>query len=72
MNIISVILYCFLIILIELILYFYTCGVISSIRFKKKYNIKTSISAEELITHITVYTFSIINMSVCIWALFNI
>jgi hypothetical protein len=72
MNIISVILYCFLIILIELILYFYTCGVISSIRFKKKYNVKTSLSAEELTSHVVVYTLCIMNIGVCIWALFNI
>jgi hypothetical protein len=72
MNIISVILYCFLIIFIGLILYFYTNRVISSIRFKKKYNIKTSISAEELISHVVVYTLCIMNISVCIWALFNI
>lgn len=72
MNNISVMLYCFLIILIELILYFYTNGVISSIRFKKKYNIKTSISIEELISHVVIYTLCIMNIGVCVWALFNI
>lgn len=59
-------------ILIVLVLFFYTKGIISSIQFKKKYNIKTSISSDEIISHVMVYTSSFMIISACIWALFNI
>lgn len=62
----------FIIILIIFVLFFYTKGIISSIQFKKKYNIKTSTSSVEIICHILVYTFSLVNIGICVWALFNI
>lgn len=64
--------YFLLITLIVLVLFFYTKGIISSIQFKKKYNIKTSISSDEIISHVIVYTSSFMSISACIWALFNI
>lgn len=64
--------YLLLIILIVLVLFFYTKGIISSIRFNRKYNIKTSISSDETTSHIVVYTLILINIGICVWALFNI
>lgn len=62
----------YLLILTVFILFFYTKGIIKSIQFKKKYNIKTGISSVEIICHIIAYTFGFIDISVCIWALFNL
>lgn len=64
--------YLFLIFFSLGILWFYTDSNISSIRFKRKYNIKPSMTSVEIITGITVYTLSIINISICVWALFGI
>ena len=61
-----------IIIFIIIVLFFYTKGIISTIQFKKKYNIKTSTSSVEIICHILVYTFSLVNIGICVWALFNI
>ena len=61
-----------IIILIIFVLFFYTKGIILTIQFKKKYNIKTSTSSVEIISHILVYTFSLVNIGICVWALFNI
>lgn len=55
-----------------LILFSYTKGIVSSIRFNKKYNIKPSICSDEIIGHIVVYTLILINIGICVWALFNI
>lgn len=64
--------FCFILIfLILVVLYFYTKSIISSIHFKRKYNIKTSISHIEIIGHIIVYTLSLINIGICVWALFS-
>ena len=65
-----------IIILRLFVLFFYTKGIILSIRFKRIYNriynIKTSISSVEIIGHIIVYSLSIINISICVWLLFKI
>ena len=61
-----------IIIFIIFVLFFYTKGIILAIQFKKKYNIKTSTSSVEIIGHILVYTFSLVNIGICVWALFNI
>lgn len=63
--------YSVLIIFIVLIVFFYTKWIISSIRFNKKYNIKTSVSDVEIIGHIVVYTLSLINIGICVWELFK-
>lgn len=64
--------YSLLIILIVFILFFYTKGIISSIRFNKKYNIKPRICIDEIIGHVVIYTLIFLNIGVCVWALFNI
>lgn len=53
--------YLFLIIFTLCLLYFYT-----------KYNIKTNTSTGEIIIDIAVYTLSVINIGICVWALFGI
>lgn len=64
--------YLFLIIFTLGILFFYTKEIKSSIRFKRKNNIKTNNSSVEIITDIAVYTLSVINISICVWALLGI
>lgn len=63
--------YYLLIIFIVLVVFFYTKWIISSIRFERKYNIKTSVSDVEIISHVVVYTLSIINIGICVWELFK-
>lgn len=53
--------YLFLIVFSLCILCFYT-----------KYNIKTITSGVEKIIDIAVYTLSVINIGICVWALFGI
>ena len=60
--------YFLIIILIVFVLFFYTKGIMSSIRFKRKYNIKDSFT----IVHVVVYTISLIDIGICVWALFKI
>lgn len=64
--------YLFLIIFTLGILFFYTKEIKSSIRFKRKNNIKTNISSFDIISDTVVYTLSVINISICVWALFGI
>lgn len=64
--------YFLLIILIVFILFFYTKSIISSIRFRKKYNIKPYLCSDEIIGHVVTYTLIFLNIGVCVWALFNI
>lgn len=64
--------YLFLIFFSLGVLFFYTKELKSTIRFKRKYNIKTNTSSVEIITDIAVYTLSVINISICVWALFGI
>lgn len=64
--------YSLLIIFIVLVVFFYTKGIISSIRFNKKYNIKPRICIDEIIGHVVIYTLIFLNIGVCVWALFNI
>lgn len=64
--------YSLLIIFIVLVVFFYTKGIISSIRFRKKYNIKPYLCGDEIIGHVVIYTLIFLNIGVCIWALFNI
>lgn len=64
--------YSLLIIFLVLVVFFYTKGIISSIRFNKKYNIKPRICIDEIIGHVVIYTLSLLNIGVCVWALFNI
>lgn len=63
--------YICIIISIFSILCYCTYSTISSIRFKRKYNIKPIITSVQIIGHIVVYTAGIINIGICIWALFN-
>lgn len=64
--------YFLLIIFIVFVVFFYTKGIISSIRFRKKYNIKPYICSDEIICHVVTYTLIFLNIGVCVWALFNI
>lgn len=64
--------YSLLIIFMVLVVFFYTKGIISSIRFNKKYNIKPRICIDEIIGHVVIYTLIFLNIGVCVWALFNI
>ena len=69
----SVMIYYFLLIIfIVLGVFFYTKGIISSIRLKRKYNIKPYICIDEIIGHVVIYTLSFLNIGVCVCALFNI
>lgn len=61
-----------LIVFLVLVVFFYTKGIISSIRFNKKYNIKPRICIDEIIGHVVIYTLCFLNICVCVWALFNI
>ena len=61
----------FLLFFIVFLLCFHTDNMISSIRFKRKYNIRISISDVEIIAHIIIYTLGLINISISIWALLN-
>lgn len=63
--------YFILIFLTLCVLCFYAKSMISSILFKRKYNIKTSISNVEIIGLIVICTVGIINIGICVWALFN-
>lgn len=63
--------YICIIISIFLILCYCTYSTISSIRFKRKYNIKPIMTSVEIIGHIVLYTVGITNIGICIWALFN-
>lgn len=63
--------YIFIIISIFSILCYCTYSMISSIRFKRKYNIKPIMTSVQIIGHIVVYTAGIINIGICVWALFN-
>lgn len=63
--------YCILIFLTLCVLCFYAKSMISSILFKRKYNIKISISSVEIIGLIFVCIVGIINIGICVWALFN-
>lgn len=60
-----------IIILMMFVLYFYTKGIISSIQFTRKYNIKPCICSDDIISHIVIYTFILANIGICIWVLFN-
>lgn len=53
------------------ILCYCTYSMISSIRFKRKYNIKPSMTSVEIFGLIGIYTFGLINIGICVWALFN-
>lgn len=53
------------------VLCYYTKCVVSSIRFKRKYNIKPSMTSVEINGFILIYTVCFINIGICIWALFN-
>lgn len=64
--------YLFLIIFTLGILFFYTKELNSTIRFKRKYNIKTNTSSVEIITYIVVYTLYVINIGICVWTIFGI
>lgn len=64
--------YSLLIIFIVLVVFFYTKEIISSIRFRKKYNIKPYLCSDEIIGHVVIYTLIFLNIGVCVWALFNI
>lgn len=64
--------YSLLIIFMVLVVFFYTKGIISSIRFRKKYNIKPYFCSDEIIGHVVTYTLIFLNIGVCVWALFNI
>ena len=63
--------YICIIISIFSILCYCTYKMISSIRFKRKYNIKPSMTSVEILGHIVVYTVGLINIGICVWALFN-
>lgn len=63
--------YICIIISIFSILCYCTYSTISSIRFKRKYNIKPIMTSVQIIGHIVVYTAGIINIGICVWALFN-
>lgn len=63
--------YSCIIIFIFSILCYCTYSTISSIRFKRKYNIKPSMTSVEIIGLIVIYTVGLINIGICVWALFN-
>lgn len=63
--------YICIIISIFSILCYCTYSTISSIRFKRKYNIKPIMTSVQIIGHIVVYTAGIINIGICVWALYN-
>ena len=63
--------YSLLIIFLVLVFFFYTKGIISSIRFNKKYNIKPRICIDEIIGNVVIYTLCILNIGVCVWELFK-
>lgn len=63
--------YSCIIVFIFLILCYCTYSIISSIRFKRKYNIKPIMTDVQIIGYIVVYTVGIINIGICVWALFN-
>lgn len=63
--------YSCIIISIFSILCYCTYSMVSSIRFKRKHNIKPSMTSVEIFGHIVVYTGGIINIGICVWALFN-
>lgn len=52
-----------------LFLIFFSLGLLC---FYTKYNIKNNTSSVETIIDIAVYTLSVINISICVWALFGI
>ena len=64
--------YLFLIFFIAFLLCFYTKEYKSTIQFIRKYNLQTNTSSVNIIANIIVYTLGIIDISICIWALFNI
>lgn len=70
LNILNIMIYS-CIIFVFLALCYCTYSIISSIRFKRKYNIKPTMTSVEIIGHIVVYTVGIINIGICVWALFN-
>ena len=53
------------------LLCFYTKCVVSSIQFKRKYNIKPNITSVEIIGIIVIYTIGLIDIGICVWPLFN-
>lgn len=65
---------CFILLVLSFwLLCFYTkCIVAKTIRFKRNHNLKIMFSDVEIITHIVVYTFGIMDIGICIWALVNI
>lgn len=64
---------CFILLFLTfLLLCFYTkCIVAKTIRFKRNHNLKIRFSDVEIIWHIAVYTFGIMDIGICIWALVN-
>lgn len=63
--------YSCIIIFIFLTLCYCTYNMVSSIRFKRKHNIKPIMTSVQIIGHIVVYMGGIINIGICVWALFN-
>lgn len=63
----------FILLLLSLwLLWFYTkCIFAETIRFKRNHNLKIRFSDAEIIIHIVAYTFGIMDIGICIWALFN-
>jgi hypothetical protein len=63
--------YISIIIFILLTLCYCTYSMVSSICFKRKHNIKPIMTSVQIIGHIVVYMGGIINIGICVWALFN-
>lgn len=63
--------YICIIISIFSILCYCTYSMISSIQFKRKHNIQPIMTSVQIIGHIVVYTAGLIDIGICIWALFN-
>ena len=63
--------YIFIIISIFSILCYCTYSMISSIRFKRNHNIKPIMTSVQIIGLIVIYTVGIIDIGICVWALFN-
>ena len=58
-------------IFIFLALCYCTYDMVSLIGFKRKHIIKPIMTSVQIIGHIVVYTAGIINIGICVWALFN-
>lgn len=63
--------YSCIIISIFSILCYCTYCIISSIQFKRKRNIQPIMTSVQIIGHIVVYTVGLIDIGICVWALFN-